>query len=80
MEKSHAESIKQLTLQMSESESKYVAKVEEFSSLQQSHSELEKSHAQSSIQIKKATASEETEITKAQAEIGKFKQINIDLA
>lgn len=40
LEKSHAASMKKLTEQMTESESKYLAKVEEFSTLQQSHSEL----------------------------------------
>jgi hypothetical protein len=34
MEKSHAASIKNLTEQMTESENKYLAKVEEFSTLQ----------------------------------------------
>jgi|TARA_B110001450_G_C17230645_1_gene323374 hypothetical protein len=34
LEKSHAASIKKLTEQMTESESKYLSKVEEFSSLQ----------------------------------------------
>lgn len=80
MEKSHAASIKTLTEQMTESESKYLAKVEEFETLQKSHTELEVVNAQSSQHIKKATASEETEITKTQAEVAKFKQINIDLA
>jgi len=40
LEKSHAASMKKLTEQMTESESKYLAKVEEFYTLQQSHSEL----------------------------------------
>lgn len=80
LEKSHAASMKKLTEQMTESESKYLAKVEEFSTLQQSHSELQVSSAQSSKHIKKAVSTEETEITNAQLEITKFKQINVDLA